>query len=198
MNPELKKLFDELAAPFEPEYIYWKPGKLSGDKTSALALAYLDARGVMDRLDDVVGVAGWRDQYEPWGKASVKCTLSLNIGGEWLAKEDAADETNIESTKGGMSAALKRAAVKFGVGRYLYYVPSQWVPYDAKKKRIVKPPQLPEWALPGGGGRPPSTDVAEAVTQQAEVAESTRSSRAPRASAAQADISGILDAAELL
>src|SRR5262249_50811477 len=46
------------------------------------------------------------------------------------------------------SDALKRAAVKFGIGRYLYRLPSQWVDYDAHKRQFVKPPTLPAFALP--------------------------------------------------
>src|SRR5262249_44867130 len=46
------------------------------------------------------------------------------------------------------SDALKRAAVKFGVGRYLYRLPQQWCDYDPQKRRFVKEPALPESALP--------------------------------------------------
>src|SRR5262249_14174357 len=45
--------------------------------------------------------------------------------------------------KAAFSDALKRAAVKFGIGRYLYRLPSQWVDYDDKKRRFVRQPQLP-------------------------------------------------------
>jgi hypothetical protein len=38
--------------------------------------------------------------------------------------------------------------VKFGVGRYLYRLPAQWVDYDPHKRQFVKPPQLPKAALP--------------------------------------------------
>src|SRR5205085_1320155 len=42
----------------------------------------------------------------------------------------------------------KRAAVKFGVGRYLYRLPAQWVDYDPHKRQFVRPPALPAFALP--------------------------------------------------
>src|SRR5262249_49008652 len=41
---------------------------------------------------------------------------------------------------------LKRAAVKFGIGRYLYRQQAIWADYDPSKKRLVKPPQLPREA----------------------------------------------------
>ena len=49
------------------------------------------------------------------------CELSINIDGTWITKSDGADDSNIEGAKGGISDALKRAAVLFGIGRYLYY-----------------------------------------------------------------------------
>ena len=39
----------------------------------------------------------------------------------WISKSDGADDSNIEGAKGGLSDAFKRAAVKFGIGRYLYH-----------------------------------------------------------------------------
>jgi hypothetical protein len=37
---------------------------------------------------------------------------------------------------------LKRAAVKFGIGRYLYRQKPQWVDYDPQKRQFVRPPTL--------------------------------------------------------
>jgi hypothetical protein len=54
-----------------------------------------------------------------------------------------------DRTKAAFSDALMRAAVKFGVGRYLYRLPSQWCDYDPQTRRFVKEPALPAWALPG-------------------------------------------------
>src|SRR5207302_5686984 len=41
------------------------------------------------------------------------------------------------------SDALKRAAVKFGIGRFLYRLPAQWVDYDPQRRQFVRPPTLP-------------------------------------------------------
>jgi hypothetical protein len=38
--------------------------------------------------------------------------------------------------KAAFSDALKRAAVKYGVGRYLYRLPSQWVDYDPQRRQF--------------------------------------------------------------
>ena len=85
--------------------------------------AYIDARHVMDRLDEVLGPANWEDSYRETPSGRVLCKLSLNIDGQWISKEDGAGETSFEGEKGAISDALKRAAVKWGIGRYLYALP---------------------------------------------------------------------------
>jgi hypothetical protein len=100
------------------------PGAITKDKTKALALAYVDARTVMNRLDRVLGVAGWRGHYQTLGNGAVRCILSIRLGDEWIAKEDVGglsdQEDEGDRTKAAHSDGLKGAAVKFGVGRYLY------------------------------------------------------------------------------
>ncbi|MCL5459829.1 Rad52/Rad22 family DNA repair protein, partial [Loigolactobacillus coryniformis] len=51
--------------------------------------------------------------------------------------------------KAAFSDALKRAAVKFGIGRYLYRLKSEWVDYDPQKKQLLQKPELPVWGKPG-------------------------------------------------
>ena len=101
-------------------------------------LAYIDARTVMKRLDEVVGINNWQTEYEECS-GRIICKLSLRIDGEWITKCDGAGDTKIEGDKGGISDALKRAAVNFGIGRYLYVLPvgttidnmPKWgLPYD--------------------------------------------------------------------
>ena len=38
--------------------------------------------------------------------------------------------------------AFKRACAKFGLGRYLYHLPSMWAPYDEGKRQIVDAPRV--------------------------------------------------------
>jgi hypothetical protein len=68
-----------LAAPFDVAEIKWKPGAVSSSR--ALALAYVDARVIQTRLDEVLGVDGWSDDYECLTDGSVVCRLRLRIGG---------------------------------------------------------------------------------------------------------------------
>jgi hypothetical protein len=77
----------------------------------------------MDLLDEVVGPQSWQDHYrEVAGK--VYCDLSLNVGGEWITKSDCGAESHFEREKGQASDAFKRAAVKWGIGRFLYQLPT--------------------------------------------------------------------------
>ena len=87
-------------------------------------LNYVTAQTVENRLDDLVGPSNWWDDYQVVGPNAVLCRLSIRTPwGEIVTKSDCGDmemaggEVN---EKGGFSDALKRAAVKFGVGRHLY------------------------------------------------------------------------------
>lgn len=146
----VEDLTEALAAPFDPRQVKFKPAVVSGNR--ALALAYVDARVIQDRLDDVLGVTGWQDEYECLPDGSVVCRLRLRLGDEWITKMDVGGQSEQpdegDRRKAAFSDALKRAAVKFGVGRYLYRLPSQWVDYDPHKRQFARTPTLPPSALP--------------------------------------------------
>ena len=143
-------LTQELLGPFEATEVKFKPAVVSGNR--ALALPYVDARVIQDRLDEVLGVAGWQDEYECLPDGSVVCRLRLRLGEEWITKMDVGGPSEQpdegDRRKAAFSDALKRAAVKFGVGRYLYRLAPLWVDYDSQRKQFAKPPQLPASALP--------------------------------------------------
>jgi hypothetical protein len=150
-------VWEKLAAPFPAQCIHWRIGATTQDKSKGIPLAYLDARDIMDRLDQVIGPEGWSDKYEETATGTVVCTLALavQVGGNRhvISKSDGAGKTDVESDKGGLSDAFKRAAVKFGIGRYLYRLGNVWVPIKQAGKSYVlagAPPTLPDWALPGG------------------------------------------------
>ena len=82
-------------------------------------LSYVDARYVMDKLDEL-GPENWQDRYEDRDGGSVRCGIGINVDGEWIWKWDVGTESNIEEDKGAYSDAFKRAAVKWGIARDLY------------------------------------------------------------------------------
>lgn len=114
--------------------------------TKGLPLAYIDARDVENRLDEVFGVEGWQTKYFETVKGRIICELSCLINGVWVTKSDGAGDTGTEGEKGAISDAKKRAAVQFGIGRYLYAIKLNWVDLDQYGK-FDKPP-LPDWAHP--------------------------------------------------
>jgi hypothetical protein len=144
----------KLAAPFPGYYVAWKAQATNREKTRALAVAYIDARTVMDRLDAVAGAGNWSDSYRLIsagdGEFAIECTLTIfGVAKTDVGTADELDEgTTAPKSKSAYSDALKRAAVKWGVGRYLYRLPKQWVDYDATRKQLAGVPDLPDWALP--------------------------------------------------
>jgi hypothetical protein len=141
-----QELFDELCRPFAAEEIDWRVGSVNKEKTKGMALAYMDARAVMDRLDGVCGPDGWQCNYTPGVNGSIVCNLGVRMpSGEWIWKADGAGATDVEGEKGMLSDALKRAAVRWGVGRYLYEMKSPWVTLengryisDSERKNLDK------------------------------------------------------------
>ena len=135
---EVESLTAALAEPFDPAEVRFKPAVVTGNR--ALALAYVDARVVQSRLDEVLGVDGWQDDYECLPDGSVVCRLRLRMGGEWITKVDVGGPSEQpdggDRLKAAFSDALKRAAVKFGVGRYLYRLPNQWMDYDPQRRQF--------------------------------------------------------------
>lgn len=121
-----------LAAEFPHDVISWRAQSVTKDGTKAMALAYIDARDVMRRLDDVCGPAGWQCRY-PHAGAKTICEVGIKIGDEWVWKANGAGDTDIEAEKGAISDAFKRAAVLWGIGRYLYDMPAPWVPCECNE-----------------------------------------------------------------
>lgn len=150
--------FEALRAPFAPEEIEWRVGNMNREKTQGMALAYVTNRAIQQRLDDVVGPLNWKNEYKLWESKSQLCGISIYCEerGEWITKWDGAEQTDFEAVKGGLSDAMKRAAYQWGIGRYLYNLPTRWCPIEpvGKSYRLSVTPALPAWALPGGGGKP--------------------------------------------
>ena len=143
-------MFDQLSAPFAADAIHWRAQNVTErNGGNALALAYIDARDVMDRLDNVVGPHGWTDTYEETPRGRLICRLSiLTPDGNWVMKSDGAGDTDVEGDKGAISDAFKRAAVKWGIGRYLYDLGTIWAPcqlVERDGKPVLNQKGKPTW-----------------------------------------------------
>ncbi|HLT47966.1 MAG TPA: Rad52/Rad22 family DNA repair protein [Rubricoccaceae bacterium] len=158
IKPDLARLAD----PFPFEDVEWKPGAVTRDKSKGLAMAYISSRAVQDRLDEVCGPDGWRNEFTQAPEGGVLCGISIritredgdgNVHTEWITKWDGAENTEVEAIKGGLSNAMKRAAVQWGIGRYLYKLPQQWVRLD-ERGRFAETPRIARAFLPEGSGAP--------------------------------------------
>lgn len=125
-----------LYEPFPKENISWRPQNIfeRDGKFTALALAYIDARDVMDRLDFVCGAENWQCEHYDCGQGRMACKIGIKINGHWVWKTDGAGDTQVEAEKGAFSGALKRSAVAWGIGRYLYDMKNVYVPCETYKK----------------------------------------------------------------
>ena len=142
---------NELKKPFPEPAISWRVGATTADKSKGIALAYIDARDVMERLDFACGVSNWQCRY-PFAGC---CELGVKIDGEWVWKSNGAGVTDYEAEKGQFSDSFKRAAVMRCICQYLYSLPNEWVAIKQQGKSyvIADKPKLPQWATPNGYGR---------------------------------------------
>lgn len=153
----------KLKTQFKEEEIEWRIDQC-GSKDGRIwgrCLAYISARAIMDRLDEVCGPENWKPNYQFVGEKGVMCHLAIKIAGEWVTKEDGAEQTEFEAFKGGISSALKRAGNVWGMGRYLYGLEAGFIEIVDRSTSGARygktkegqafywlPPKLPGWALP--------------------------------------------------
>ncbi len=133
----MNELLAKLAEPFPPAYISWKPGSTSKEASKCLALCYCDLRAYQERLDAVCGL-DWSVRYSPWGDNRIICELTIaGVTRSSTGEMEGQDEKNGMGGTVAEAQAMKRAAAQFGLGRYLYDLPSVWVEFDPQRKKIT-------------------------------------------------------------
>ena len=134
------EVVQRLLAPFPPDEIDFLAKNVRNGR--ALALAYIDARAVMRRLDEAVGPGNWSFDYEVQDAPDCRRVKGmLTVLGVLRCDAGEADKEG-EPLKSAVSDALKRAAVHFGVGRFLYLLPTVWGEYDEQKRTWKSQPQI--------------------------------------------------------
>jgi hypothetical protein len=133
---EWQKLVVKLAQPFETmDFLPRAPGN-----GQALGLPYIDARDVQTRLDVVCG-GDWSFDFQVLSPDGKMVKGLLTVCGVTRCDAGEADQEG-EPLKSAVSDALKRCAVHFGIGRYLYHLPKVWAPFDAQKRRFTEKPSF--------------------------------------------------------
>jgi len=167
--PDLRVLADPLPA----SAIEWRVqshGMTKAGKPWAKVLAYLTSRAVMDRLDEVVGPENWWNEYREGPGGGIICGITIRTEHGPVTKWDGAENTQVEAIKGGLSSAMKRSAVHWGIGRILYGLGESWADigkgdssFKGKDGKFYNwtPPALPAWALPKGDKSKPIAQSAE-------------------------------------
>lgn len=138
VNKDHDAVLEVLALPFAADAIEWKCGARSNDRTRGIALAYVDSRDYIARLNEVFGL-DWEDTYVftvAENRLLCVCTLKIHLpdgrvitrtgDGECALSDDNA--TTVASAQ-----AFKRSCVKFGLGAFLYSIPQQWVTLENER-----------------------------------------------------------------
>ena len=180
---------EQLSRPFPSKEIKTRVGSVFSNGNGQL-FVFVDARTVQDRLDEVFGIDGWNVRYTVSPPIGVICEITATIDGKVVTKSDGAgfrsapnaQQADKNDLKSAISDAFKRAAVGFGIGRYLYEVGNIFVRLENRqfKGNITLPDQfLPEdertgntelkiqYATPAPPSQPP------AQAQKSESSEST-------------------------
>lgn len=141
MKVDSKELYRQLTAPFSEKEIEWRLQRVvNPEKKTGLAVPYVQCRAIQRRLDETVGPFNWQTEFRSWiaieNQPSNLCVLSVYMEDrkEWVSKSDGAALTQEEPVKGGLSGAFKRAAVLWGIGRYLYDMDAQFVDVEEYRK----------------------------------------------------------------
>lgn len=173
---DIKEIQRLLADPFEAHDIEWRvqqSGVSGSSKPWVMVIPYITNRAIQQRLDDVVGIDGWKNEFkEATSGKGYLCGLSIRFGDAWITKWDGSEYTQVEALKGALSGAMKRTAVQFGIGRYLYSLDTEFATCNPVESRFKAngefisiplnkgnkggprmnaewfPPVLPDWALP--------------------------------------------------
>lgn len=124
------KTLEALTRPLTAEEIEWKI--ISSKRSPTIIAPYITARAAMARLDEAFGPLGWQVRYTPVKLGEFEGFIASILvkdpeTGEWIEKQDGAGTSDLEPLKGGISGALKRAAVAWGIGRELYSYPRVYI-----------------------------------------------------------------------
>lgn len=123
----------------------WRIQSFSKHKPKCQCVAYIDARQVMEVLDSVCGPENWQSDFKEV-KGNLYAGIGILLNGIWVWKWDCGTESQTEKEKGEASDSFKRAAVKWGVGRFLYdldikYLDTNGIKGDSDSATHKKYPQ---------------------------------------------------------
>lgn len=137
---ELEKLKEEIPCK-------WRVQRINKHNKTCVLVPYIDSRDAQEKFDEVCGMGHWQSKHHEV-KGNVYCEIGVQVSdGNWIWKSDVGSESQIEKEKGEASDSFKRAAVMWGVGRFLYKKPmrtiqatevnGKWYPYSPEKQSAI-------------------------------------------------------------
>ena len=120
-----------LRAPFTNDRLGVKVQSFSKDRTRAMLVLYLQHTDVQDRLEEVDPAWSIQVMAEERAGDTVYARARLTLKG--VSRENVGEGGD---PKAAQSDALKRCAMLFGVGRYLYDMPTVWTEYEDSRDRF--------------------------------------------------------------
>lgn len=144
----------QLKNPFPVNLLSYRIGATTKNKDKAIPLFYITSRDIQKRLDEVVGMENWSKTTElittSSGLVAARTTITIKLpDGSFISKDGIGEPTKVAGPLGAESQSFKRAAVNFGIARYLYFLNLGWQPIDQYgnfKQDLRK--LLPSWATP--------------------------------------------------
>jgi len=124
-----------LSKPIQAHEIEWRVQSQTKNKDKLIVVPYITNRCVMERFDEQFGTLGWTSEFKEIANGFICRITAIDTG---VFREDGASKTSIEPEKGGISDAMKRCAVQFGLGRGLYNYPRTMIETTDK--------YIPNWA----------------------------------------------------
>jgi hypothetical protein len=114
-----------LKQPFDEKTIGIKIQSFSKNKDRAMLVAYVQHTDVYDRLESVD--PSWSCHVASAKEVGQIVAVSMQMTVKGVTRENVGEG---EDYKSAYSDALKRVAMLFGIGRYLYDQGQAWVPYN--------------------------------------------------------------------
>jgi hypothetical protein len=148
--------------------VEFRPQGGLSEKGNGRALAYIDARAVMDRLDAVVGPENWYGFPDVLIADNAVRVVRYGLTIHGVTKYAIGDAADTEASKSADSDGLKRAAVPWGIGRYLYSLDTEWVKGEKRGGG---------WIIPDEELRRLRAKLGGATLQRAVVAQEPRNGR---------------------
>lgn len=141
-----KEDIEILKKPFDDKTVGVKIQSFNKAKDKALLILYLQHTDVQDRLDAVD--PAWSNGVTDEARHGETFVVRMKLTVKGTTRENVGEG---ETPKAAHSDALKRCAMLFGVGRYLYDSEHKWVPYNEQTDKFRV------WTIQDFHGKPVSS-----------------------------------------